>query len=105
MLFVYVELFFNTPTSILDLHTDSQYRYRAPIIDTGFCVALRIDVQYRYRTSIIELEFDYSHTMPIINSGYPDLPSIDTGYAEIDVTSIDIGRTQHRYWASDIDLV
>jgi hypothetical protein len=43
--------------------------------------------------------------MPIINSGYQELPSIDTGYAEIDVTSIDIGRTQHRYWASDIDLV
>ena len=51
------------------------------------------------------LEFYYSDTIPIINSGYPYSPSIDTGYAEIDVTSIDIGRTQHRYWASNIDLV
>ena len=51
------------------------------------------------------LEFDYSHTMPIINSGYPESLSIDTSYAEINVTSIDIGHTQHRYWASNIDLV
>ncbi len=38
------------------------------------------------------LELYYSDTIPIINSGYPYSPSIDTGYAEIDVTSIDIGH-------------